>query len=170
MRTVFAARYVSALAVVFAALGAVFMFVVGAVTTIKAIGVYLGTDDPEAFSSDAALAATVDVVTALDQFLLGLFLLIFAYGVYSLFVVANRDQWATAREEMEAPDWLNISSVTDLKVMLLEVVAVIVAVLFLKVVLDVASGADLPWNAIILPGAVVLLGATVWLFRQADDH
>ena len=170
MRTVFAARYVSALAVVFAAVGAVFMVVVGAVTTIKAIGVYLGTDDPEAFSSDAALAATVDVVTALDQFLLGLFLLIFAYGVYSLFVVANRDQWTTAKEEMGAPDWLNISSVTDLKVMLLEVVAVIIAVLFLKVVLDVASGADLPWNAIILPGAVVLLGATVWLFTHADDH
>ena len=170
VKSVFAARYVSIIAVVFGAMGAVFMFVVGAVTTIKAIGVYVGTGDLKAFSSDAALEATVDVVTALDQFLLGLFLLVFAFGVYSLFVVADRETWTEAREELRAPDWLKVASVTDLKVKLLEVVAVIIAVLFLKVVLDVSKGADLPWNAIILPAAVVLFGLTVWFFRKAEDH
>ena len=170
MKSVFAARYVSIVAVVFAAVGAVFMFLVGAVTTIKAIGVYFGSGDLEAFSSDAALSATVDVVTALDQFLLGLFLLVFAFGVYSLFVIADRDTWSEAREELRAPDWLKVSSVTDLKVKLLEVVAVIIAVLFLKIVLDVSKGSDLPWNAIILPAAVVLFGLTVWFFRKAEDH
>ena len=170
MKSVFAARYVSIVAVVFAAVGAVFMFLVGAVTTIKAIGVYFGSGDLEAFSSDAALSATVDVVTALDQFLLGLFLLVFAFGVYSLFVIADRDTWSEAREELRAPDWLKVSSVTDLKVKLLEVVAVIIAVLFLKIVLDISKGSDLPWNAIILPAAVVLFGLTVWFFRKAEDH
>ncbi len=170
MKSVFAARYVSIVAVVFAAVGAVFMFLVGAVTTIKAIGVYFGSGELKAFSSDAALSATVDVVTALDQFLLGLFLLVFAFGVYSLFVIADRDTWSEAREELRAPDWLKVSSVTDLKVKLLEVVAVIIAVLFLKIVLDVSRGSDLPWNAIILPAAVVLFGLTVWFFRKAEDH
>ena len=170
VKSVFAARYVSAVAVVFAAIGAVFMFIVGSVTTIKAIGIYFGTGDVEAFSSDAALAATVDIVTALDQFLLGLFLLVFAYGVYSLFVVADRERWEEARQELRAPDWLQVSSVTDLKVKLLEVVAVIIAVLFLKIVLDASQTNDLPWNAIILPAAVLVFGLTVWFFRQAEDH
>jgi uncharacterized membrane protein YqhA len=156
--------------VVFAALGAVFMFVVGAVTTIKAIGIYFGSGEVKALSSDAALEATVDIVTALDQFLWGLFFVVFAFGAYSLFVIADRDQWDHARENLRAPDWLHISSVTDLKVMLLEVVAVIVAVLFLKIVLDVSKGSDLPWNSLILPVAVLLFGLTVWLFRRADNH
>ena len=74
----------SVVAVLFGALGAALMFLVGAITTIKAIGVYVGSGQEKAFSSAAALEATVDLVASLDQFLLGLFLLVFAYGVYSL--------------------------------------------------------------------------------------
>lgn len=170
MQTVFRARFLSVIAAFFGALGAVFMFVVGGVTTVKAIGVYFGAGETKALSSDAALEATVDIVTALDQFLLGLFLLVFAYGVYSLFVVADRQKWEEEREAVRAPDWLVVESVTDLKVKLLEVIAVIVAVLFLKVVLDVAGGSDLPWQSLILPIAVVLFGLTVWFFRKAEEH
>jgi uncharacterized membrane protein YqhA len=170
MRSVIAARYVSVFAVVFAAIGAVLFFFIGAVTTIQAIGTYFGAESEEALSSDAALSATVEVVTALDQFLLGLFLVVFAFGVYSLFGVVDREQWESVRASMQAPDWLKVSSVTDLKVKLLEVVAVIVAVLFLKLVLEVTKGADLSWNALVLPIAVALFGLTVWFFRQAEDH
>ncbi len=83
METIFRTRYVSVIAVVAAAVGAVLMFVIGAVSTIDAIVTYLGGHEDKAFSTDAALAATVEVVSALDQFLLGLVLLVFAYGVYT---------------------------------------------------------------------------------------
>jgi uncharacterized membrane protein YqhA len=164
VETVFRTRYLSVIAVIFGALGAVLMFVIGAVTTIDAILTYFGGHEDSAFSSDAALAATVEIVSSLDQFLLGMVLLVFAYGVYSLWVVADSTVWAEERTRLHAPDWLNIASVTDLKVKLLEVVAVLLAVLFLKGVL---KNPDTAWSDLVVPISVVLFALTVWLIRRA---
>lgn len=164
METIFRTRYLSVVAVFFGALGAVLMFVIGAVTTIDGVITYFGGHEDKAFSSDAALAATVEIVSSLDQFLLGLVLLVFAYGVYSLWVVADAAVWAERRKEIHAPDWLDVSSVTDLKVKLLEVVAVLLAVLFLKGVL---KNPDTTWSDLVVPIAVVLFALTVWLIRKA---
>jgi uncharacterized membrane protein YqhA len=168
METVFRARGVSVIAVIFSAVGAVLMFIVGAVTTINAIGAYFGTGEAEAFSTDAALEATVDVVSSLDQFLLGLVLLLFAYGVYRLFVVENAEAWEQKRQRIKAPDWLGVTTVTELKVSLLEVTAVLLAVLFLKGILkDVDKTA---WPDLVVPIAVGILGLTIWLIRNSEDH
>lgn len=165
METIFRTRYLSVVAVVFGALGAVLMFAIGAVTTIDAIVTYFGGHEDSAFSSDAALGATVEVVSALDQFLLGMVLLVFAFGVYSLWVVADSATWAEQRNKLHAPDWLNVNSVTDLKVKLLEVVAVLLAVLFLKGVL---KNPVTEWSDLVVPLAVVLFALTVWLIRKAE--
>ena len=164
METIFRTRYLSVIAVVFSAVGAVLMFVIGAVTTIDAVVTYFGGHEDKAFSSDAALASTVEIVSSLDQFLLGLVLLVFAYGVYSLWVVADTAAWEEQRTKLHAPDWLNVTSVTDLKVKLIEVVAVLLAVLFLKGVL---KNPMTVWSDLVVPIAVVLLAGTVWLIRKA---
>jgi uncharacterized membrane protein YqhA len=164
METIFRTRYLSVVAVIFAAVGAVLMFTIGAVTTIDAVVTYFGGHEDKAFSSDAALAATVEIVSSLDQFLLGLVLLVFAYGVYSLWVVADTAAWEEQRTKMHAPDWINVTTVTDLKVKLIEVVAVLLAVLFLKGVL---KNPMTVWSDLVVPIAVVLLAWTVWLIRRA---
>jgi uncharacterized membrane protein YqhA len=161
---IFRTRYLSVIAVVFGALGAVLMFTIGAVTTVDGIVTYFGGHEHDAFSSDASLAATVEVVSSLDQFLLGLVLLVFAFGVYSLWVVADSTTWDEQRTRLHAPDWLNVTSVTDLKVKLLEVVAVLLAVLFLKGVLE---NPDTSWSDLVVPIAVFLFALTVWLIRKA---
>ena len=166
IRAVFRVRLLSVVAVAFSAAGAVLMFAVGSVTTVQAIGVYLGSRDEEAFSSGAALEATVDIVSSLDQFLLGLVLLTFAYGVYGLFVVADAESWEGIRARFRPPDWLEVKSVTDLKVNLLKVTAVLLAVLFLKGVLS--GPADLEWPDLVVPMAVILLAATIWLIRHSE--
>ena len=166
MRAVFQVRWLSSIAVVFGAIGAALMFLIGAVTTIKAISVYFGReDDVDAFSSDAALEATIELVGALDQFLLGLVLLIFAYGIYALFIVADTAEWERRSRDVNIPDWLNVSSVTDLKVKLLEVVAVLLAVLFLKGILT--SVEAIAWSDLVVPIAVGIFAASVWLIRRA---
>jgi len=169
MTTIFKVRWLTAVAVLFSAIGAAIMFVIGSVTTVKSVGVYFGLFEIEAFSSDAALKASVDLIAALDQFLLGLVLLVFAYGVYGLFVVADQDQWESARIAINAPDWLKVTSVTDLKIKLLEVITVLLAVLFLKGVLTV-SGTRFEWTDLVVPIAVVLFGATTWLIKSAHRH
>lgn len=88
-------------------------------------------------------------------------LLVFAFGVYSLWIVAD-----TAEEDprIGAPAWIKVTSVTDLKVQLLEVVAVLLAVLFLKGVL---INPQTVWSDLVVPVAVVLFAGAVWLIRKA---
>jgi uncharacterized membrane protein YqhA len=79
-------------------------------------------------------------------------------------VVADTAAWEEQRSKVHAPDWLNVTSVTDLKVKLIEVVAVLLAVLFLKGVL---KNPMTVWSDLVVPIAVVLLALTVWLIRGA---
>jgi len=159
VETIFRSRYVSVVAVVFGAIGAVTMFIIGSVTTLKGIYTYLGGEEVKAFSSDAALTTTIDMITALDQFLLGLVLLVFAYGVYALWIAPD-----DGSDEVSRPSWLKVTTVTDLKVNLLEVVAVLLAVLFLKGVLETPT---MTWPDLVIPLAVALFAATIWLIRKA---
>jgi uncharacterized membrane protein YqhA len=161
METIFRTRYLSVIAVIFGAIGAVLMFIIGAVTTVDSVVTYFGGHEDSAFSSAAALAATVEIVSALDQFLLGLVLLVFAFGVYSLWIVTESAEEAS---KIRAPEWIKVTSVTDLKVQLIEVVAVLLAVLFLKGVL---SNPETVWTDLVVPIAVVLFAWTVWLIRRA---
>jgi uncharacterized membrane protein YqhA len=161
METIFRTRYVSVVAVVFGVIGAVLMFIIGAVTTIDSVVTYFGGHDDAALSSAAALAATVEIVSALDQFLLGLVLLVFAYGVYSLWIVSDTSEDSST---VRTPEWIKVTSVTDLKVQLIEVVAVLLAVLFLKGVLINPATV---WSDLVVPIAVVLFAWTVWLIRRA---
>lgn len=135
------------------------MFIIGAVTTIKGIYTYFGGGDVKAFSSDAALTTTIDMITALDQFLLGLVLLVFAYGVYVLWLAPD-----DGADQVQRPSWLRITTVTDLKVNLLEVIAVLLAVLFLKGVLE---DSVVTWPDLVVPLAVALFAAAIWLIRRA---
>jgi uncharacterized membrane protein YqhA len=161
METIFRTRYLSVIAVIFGAIGAILMFIIGAVTTVDSVVTYFGGHEDAAFSSDAALSATVEIVSALDQFLLGLVLLVFAFGVYNLWIVTDSAEEAS---KIRAPDWIKVTSVTDLKVQLIEVVAVLLAVLFLKGVL---SNPETVWTDLVVPIAVVLFAWTVWLIRRA---
>ena len=168
MTAIFKVRWLAAVAVVFTAVGAAIMFIIGAVTTIKSVGTYFGVYGLDAFSSNAALKASVELIASLDQFLLGLVLLVFAYGVYGLFVVADQDKWESVQSDIRAPDWLKVTSVTDLKIKLLEVITVLLAVLFLKGILTITGGNE--WTDLVIPIAVVLFGATTWLIKSAHRH
>jgi uncharacterized membrane protein YqhA len=160
LELIFRTRWVSAIAVVFASLGAALMMVVGAVTTINGIGHYFGTGHEKAFSEEAALKATVEMVSSLDEFLLGLVLFIFAYGVFRLFLIDRRS-------DEDVPEWFAIHTVTDLKVKLLETIAILLAVVFLKGVLGVKPGEALQWVDLVAPIAVGIFAVSILLIKRA---
>ena len=84
-----------------------------------------------------------------------------AIGVYSLWILADT---AETESRIHAPEWIKVTSATDLKVQLLEVVAVLLAVLFLK---GVMSDPQTVWSDLVVPIAVVLFAGAVWLIREA---
>jgi uncharacterized membrane protein YqhA len=143
------------------------VFIAGGVTTIQAVRAYLSTGEHEAFSADAVLEATIEVVRALDQFLLGLVLLVFAFGIFSLFLsTEGREE----RERIGEPEWLQVTSVGELKIKLLETVSVLLAVLFLKGTLKGPANASLEWRSLVGPLAVALFALTDWFIRTSGSR
>ena len=160
LELIFKARWISAIAVVFSGPGAALMMIVGAVSTIDAIGIYFGSEKQEAFSEEAALKTTTTLVSSTDEFVLGLVLFIFAYGVFWLFI-------ADKRHGEDGPNWFSIHSVADLKVKLPETIAILLAVVFLRAVLGTEPGLQFAWTDLVTPIAVGIFAVSIPVIQRA---
>jgi uncharacterized membrane protein YqhA len=111
---------------------------------------------------------TVPVLEAVDSFLFGVVLVIFAYGIAVGFVIRLPDRIARI-----LPSWMKISGVSQLKAILAEVVIVVLIVIFARVVVEaVDHGGSFDWSLLVLPFAIVLLAGAIWLLDlsgHADD-
>ncbi|MGD9738732.1 MAG: YqhA family protein [Bauldia sp.] len=113
-------------------------------------------------SEDGHVAqVTVPVLEAVDSFLFGVVLVIFAYGIAVGFVF--RLPPALARI---LPSWMKISGVGQLKAILAEVVVVVLIVIFARVVVE--AGSTFSWNLLVLPVSIVLLAGAIWLLALGD--
>ncbi|MBN2526090.1 MAG: YqhA family protein [Deltaproteobacteria bacterium] len=156
-------RYLSIVAVLCSLLGSALLFVVGADKTVRAFLYYThvkAVDIKLAHLSPSDIAITY-VIRALDTFLIALALLIFAYGVYCLFIRKRDDV------KKQIPGLPNITSVGFLKHTLGEVVIVIILVTTLEEVL--VSLETLTWHLLVLPVTVLLLSLSM-KFLGMRDH
>jgi uncharacterized membrane protein YqhA len=164
VRTLFSLRYISIIAVISSFIGAVLLFVLGAMKIAGALGVMLLLGNPVSLmiESHGAESATTGVVilviNAVDSFLFALILLIFSYGIYTLFINSDIVQSA------EYPAWIRIGSIEQLKLYLTQVVITILFVQFLEVAI-VNGEHPLDWQAIVLPFAILCLAGAVYLMK-----
>ena len=112
---------------------------------------------------DASERATIYMVESVDSFLVGLVLLVFSLGVYTLFIGDIRFPAGTQRFA-----WMRIHSIERLKQVLMEVVLVILAVLFLRVALFEAE--KLEWVLLVLPAGIALLALALKLVGWRELH
>ena len=68
----------------------------------------------------------------------------------------------------QLPDWMKVSGIGKLKHTLAEVVLIILIVIFARDVVEAEQKLD--WNQLILPIAVVLFAAALWLLRAGKPH
>ena len=185
-------RWITIIAVIGSVVGATLMLFVGAVHTIEAVGVYFGFMETKIFSGEKLIGvdAMVKVVSALDNFIFGLVLYYFAFGIYRLFLSLLDEQYRTPlvlyyfafgiytlflspepKEETtrNIPKSLQVTSLGQMKKTLLEVIIVLLAVLFLKDILYLQKGEEMPWTVLVLPAAVLAFGITLKLV-EFDKH
>jgi len=157
-------RYICIIAVVALFAGSVLMFLSGAFHTIEAYQVFFFGRSiialPGHMSENAA--ASVALIQAVDAFLFALVLLIFSYGVYTLFI--NREVDATVK----LPQWLHIETISQLKTTLVQVIIVILAVNLLEYVIVVGSD-SLRWEALIIPASMVGLALALKLMHTGKE-
>jgi uncharacterized membrane protein YqhA len=99
----------------------------------------------------------VPVLEAVDAFLFGIVLVIFAYGIAIGFVFTLPEGYG-----QRLPNWMKVGGVGQLKATLAEVVIVVLIVIFARVVVGtVDSGKLFDWPMFVLPGSIFLIAAAL---------
>jgi uncharacterized membrane protein YqhA len=108
----------------------------------------------------AERSVTVPVLEAVDAFLFGIVLVIFAYGIVIGFVFTLPEGVGRT-----LPNWMKIEGVSQLKGILSEVVIVVLIVIFARVVVE-ANG-HMQWSMIILPASILLIAVALRMIDLA---
>jgi uncharacterized membrane protein YqhA len=157
-------RYLTVLAVIGSLAGSVLMFFLGLYNIYLAFvgGLRFPLDEAESFGAEAVIS----VIEALDRFLIGIVLLYFAYGVYTLFLHPEEPE-----EDLALPEWLKVRQIGQLKQVVAEVIIVILLVLFLRLALQ-AFHSDTTTlepmqiaTLIVLPVSVLFLALALWFVQ-----
>jgi uncharacterized membrane protein YqhA len=154
LRLVLSLRFVMLVASAGAAIGAVLMFWEGGSEIAEAALVLFGGGD--------RTEVITSIMHGIDAFLFGIVLVIFAYAITFGFVFdASLPGWQSL------PSWMRISSVSELKNTLVEVI-------LLYLLVDVATdvpGSDLSWLLVVKPLSILAIalafGVFAWLHGLA---
>src|SRR4029453_11223377 len=152
-------RFVTVLASVGVALGALLMFwLAGAKLAEGMRFVFL----PKETGATALITA---VMEATDAFLFGLVLIVFSYGITFGFAFdLPRDV------RVKLPPWMRIEGISELKNTLIEIILVYLIVDFATDVVEVETRVS--WDMLLKPVAILLIAGTLRLVRniRSEDH
>jgi len=153
-------RYLALISVISSLLGSALMFFIGAFKTYAAFNAFFqggSVFQVERFHEHetSSRVAIATLIAAVDAYLFALVLLIFAYGIYHLFIY-NQEQHPI----FHLPQWARITNFSELKTILAEVIIVILFVEFLESVINVKTE-WLPWEGLVVPFAIVLLAGAL---------
>jgi uncharacterized membrane protein YqhA len=109
------------------------------------------------FDFFAGQQVVVPVLEAVDAFLFGIVLVIFAYGIAIGFVFSLPEGYGR-----RLPNWMKVEGVGQLKATLAEVVIVVLIVIFARVVVGTVE-LDKPfdWPMLVLPASILLIAAAL---------
>ena len=107
--------------------------------------------------------ATVPVFEAVDSFLFGIVLVIFAYAIAIGFVFALPKEYGE-----RLPTWMKVGGVGQLKATLAEVVIVVLIVIFARIIVE-ANG-QLQWSMLVLPASILLIAVAVRMIELGGER
>ncbi len=149
-------RFISFVAVLGSLLGSVLMFIIGSTKVYYAYAAYfLGFQPPTDLGGlKGSDIATAYLIKSFDAFLIALVLFIFAYGVYWIFVFQKTEE--TGSDPLKS---IRITSISQLKKILAEIIIIILFVKFLEIALINLN--SLRWELLIMPGSILLLSISL---------
>ena len=100
------------------------------------------------------------MIGSVDDYLFGLVLIIFSYGIYMLYIHDH-----SQKINMELPDWLIIKDIEQLKKTLAQVIVIILFVKFIEIVLT----KNLVWEDLIIPIMLLAVGLKLLFDEPSKD-
>ena len=157
---IFRLRYISIFAIISSFIASFVVFAIGLKKVLVSVwqyltGVQLKAELAHLKPEDILIG---DVIESLDASLVGLVLLYFGFGIYSLVFLKEGEA-----EKRGVPAWLIPKSIGQMKETLAHVIIVVLFVLFARLVWEHLD--NLTWEVLILPAATALLALALWLSR-----
>jgi uncharacterized membrane protein YqhA len=159
LKLIFSARFLSVVAMISAIAATLLMMLIGAQNTGKAFLIFFEKIPELSPELEAGEEATLYLLEALDDFLVGLAFLYFAFGIYSLFIGLNQ------KLSDALPGWLRVSNIATLKKTLLELLVVLLSVVFVKGLLEQVSTTGLRWEYLVIPLSIVAIALSLKLMN-----
>ncbi|MHB8165471.1 MAG: YqhA family protein [Sulfuricella sp.] len=163
--TLWNGRFVVVVAVVASMAAAIVIFYMATVDVVYVIGHMLNyaalPEEARRLLHDQTITHVVEVV---DGYLLATFMLIFALGMYELFI-SDIDE---AKGSKTSSKILVIESLDDLKARLAKVILMILIVTLFEEALNMKVTS--PLDLLYLGGAIALIGAALFLTHKAEAH
>ena len=146
-------RFVILIVVVFLLFSSLIAFYLGVHSALEAFNRTL--QDNEKLPSEEIL---VFLISAIDEFLLGIVLIIIALGIYELFISKLH------LSKNHAAKWLEFESLEELKAVLTKVIVIILMVFFFKSVVGMKF--DTPLSTLYLAIGVILIALANYLTQK----
>jgi uncharacterized membrane protein YqhA len=141
-------RWITLVAALGAAIGAVLMFGVGGAKLAHAFG----------FGETGGLSVAALVMQATDAFLFGLVLIVFAYAVAFGFAFDLPEE---ARAKL--PKWMRVDGIAEIKITLIEVILVYLVVDFVTDVVELET--QVSWDMLVKPVAILSIAGALRLIE-----
>jgi len=157
-------RFVVILAVLSSMVGMLLLFCLAAESMVHLAWQFIEMTFMGVPHPDFHVEAVGQIISSVDDFLLGTVLLIFAMGMYELFI----SKIDVAHGEENASNILMINSLDDLKDRLAKVVLMILVVTFFKNVLHVTF--DNPLNVLYMGGGILMVSLALYFTHKSGKH
>ena len=152
-------RYVVVLAVFFSVLAAIALFILGSYEIYHSI-VYLNPLTNAEYSGNHS-DMLLELITAIDLYLIGVVLLIFGFGIYELFIskidIARADKSITI---------LEIENLDELKNKIIKVIIMVLIVSFFERILKISQSYNEPIEMLYFAISVFALSLGVYFMRK----
>ena len=146
-------RYVFLIAVIFTFINSIFFIVGGAIECIHGYNLFFKHGMSEEYRPGMYL------LKGLEMFLVSMVFMIFSLAILKLFI-------AYGEGDEHLPGWLKIHNFKELKLLLWETIIVTLVVFSLT---KMASIEALTWNALILPGIILMLTGGLFLMKKSSS-
>ena len=161
------ARFIVVLAVMASLLASIAVFIVGSYNMVRSVGsMFTKLSLDTGLLTEGTTVSITHIINVVDNFLLATVLLIFALGLYELFI--SKIDEIEDETNANRPTWLIIHNLDDLKEKLVKVIIMILIVTFYEKAVEIHW--DSPLNVLYLAVAIAFIALALLLLGIREDR
>ncbi|MGE5660484.1 MAG: YqhA family protein [Actinomycetota bacterium] len=154
-------RFVTIIPVIFSTLSALMLFILGSIEILGSLKALLHINEDQEKMLPEVMTG---IIGGIDVYLIGIVMILFAYGIYELFI----SKIDVGRQEDTEVQLLTITSLDQLKDKILKVIVMVMVVGFFKRLIELPVKA--PTDILFIAISILLIASSAYLMRSTTKH